>query len=131
MICHECNQPTEWRININSSLIQNDPHEGTAAIYYRPITCLRIMRKLLTAQIMEKINYTLISQILFPEEQKGLFKRNHRHRRSTVNWSTLYIDRLLYINQHILKEGKTKRKTYKNAYDLFPWKQRNKMSQNV
>ena len=38
---------------------------------YRPITCLPIMWKLLTAQIREEICYSLISCGFFPKEQKG------------------------------------------------------------
>ena len=70
--------------------------------------------KILTAQI-KKIYYWLISRGLFPEEQK-------RYRKGTRGTGDLP-----YIDQHILKESKTKRKNvamawidYKKAYDLVP-----------
>ena len=98
-----------------STLIQKDPNKGTAPNNYRPITCLPMMWKILTAQIREKIYYSLTSRGLFPDEQKGYRKRS----RSTAE--------LLYIDQHILNESKTRRKNlamawmdYKKAYDMVP-----------
>ena len=38
-----------------TTLIQKDPHKGTASNNYRPITCLPKMWKILTAQIREAI----------------------------------------------------------------------------
>ena len=71
--------------------------------------------KLLTAQIREVIDYSLTSSGLFPNEQKGCCKGS----RGTVE--------LLYIDQHILNESKTRRKNlsmawidYKKAYDMVP-----------
>ena len=73
------------------------------------------MWKILTAQIREKIDYSLTSRGLFPEEQKGCRKRSRG------------IAELLYIDQHILNESKTRRKNlamdwidYKKAYDMLP-----------
>ena len=74
------------------------------------------MWKILTAQIREEIYYSLTSRGLFPEEQKGC--RNGS--RGTAE--------LLYIDQHILSESKTRRKKklamawidYKKAYDMVP-----------
>ena len=70
------------------------------------------MRKILTAQIREKIYYSLTSRGLFPDEQKGCRKGS----RGTAE--------LLYIDQHILNVSKTRRKNlamawidYKKAYD--------------
>ena len=57
-----------------------------------------MMWKILTAQIREKIYYSLTSLRLFPDEQKGC----HKGSRGT--------EKLLYIDQHILDESKTKRK---------------------
>ena len=69
----------------------------------------------INAQIREEIYYSLTSCGLFPEEQKGCRKGY----RDTAN--------LLYIDQHILNESKTRRKSlamawidYKTAYDIFP-----------
>ena len=98
-----------------TTLIQKDPSKGTAPNNYRPITCLPMMWKILTAQIREKIYYSLTSCGLFPDEQKGCRKGS----RGTAE--------LLYIDQHILNESKTRRKNlavawinYKKAYDMLP-----------
>ena len=68
-----------------------------------------MMRQTLTAQIREKIYYSLISC----SEQKGCGKR------------ICGAEDLLYIDQHILNEGKTRRKNlamawidYKKSYDI-------------
>ena len=81
---------------------------------YRPITCLLIMWKMLTAQI-KKIYHSLISHRIFPEEQKGCCKR------------TKGTEELLYIHQDILNESNTRRKNlamawidYKKAYNIVP-----------
>ena len=78
-----------------TTLIQKDPSKETATNNYRPITCLPTMWKILTAQILEEIYYSLQSRGLFPEEQKGCRKGS----RGTAE--------LLYIDQHILNESKT------------------------
>ena len=72
------------------------------------------MWKILTAQIMEEIYNSLISRGLFPDEQKGCCKGS----RGTAE--------LLYINQHILNESKTRQKNLpmawidnKKAYDIL------------
>ena len=87
-------------------LIQKDPSKGAAPNNYRPTACPSMMWKILTAQVREEIYYSLISRGFFPEEQKGAAE-------------------LLYIDQHILNESKTKRKNvamawidYKKAYDI-------------
>ena len=71
--------------------------------------------KILTAQIREKIYYSLASCGLFPDEQKGRRKGSRD------------IAELLNINQHILNGSKTRRKNlamawidYKKAYDMVP-----------
>ena len=94
---------------------QKEPSKGTAPKNYRPITCLQMMWKILTAQIREKICYSLTSRGLFPDEQKGCRKGS----RGTAE--------LLFIDQHILNESKTRRKNlamawidYKKAYDMVP-----------
>ena len=74
-----------------------------------------MMWKILTAQIREEIYYSLTSRGLFPDEQKGSYKGS----RGTAE--------LLYIDQHILNESKTRRKNlamawidYEKAYDMVP-----------
>ena len=105
----------EWMTKGKATLIQKDPSKGTAHNNYRPITCLPIMWKILTAQIREKIYSSLTSRGLFPDEQKGCRKGP----RGTAE--------LLVIDEHILKESKTKRKNLamawldnKKAYDMLP-----------
>ena len=73
------------------------------------------MWKILTAQIRDKIYYSLSSRGLFPNEQKGCRKGS----RGTAE--------LLYIDYHILNESKTRRKNlamawidYKKAHDMVP-----------
>ena len=74
-----------------------------------------MMWKTLTAQIKEKIYYSLTSRGLFPDGQKGCRKRS----RGTAQ--------LLFIDQHILNEIKTRRKNLamawidnKKVYDMLP-----------
>ena len=113
--CPQGMQVPEWMAKGKTTLIQKDPSKGTAPNNYRPITCLPMMWKILTAQIREKIYYSLTSRGLFPDEQKGCRKGS----RGTAE--------LLYIDQHILNESKTRRKNlamvwidYKKAYEMVP-----------
>ena len=85
-------------------MIQKDSTKGTVPNNYGPITCLPMMRKILTAQIREKIYNSLTSLGLFLEEQKGCRKGS----RGTAG--------LLYIDQHILNESKTRRKNLAMAW---------------
>ena len=55
----------------SNRLIQKDPAKGTQANNYRPITCLRIMWKLLTGIIGEKLYQHLERNGLLTDEQKG------------------------------------------------------------
>ena len=64
----------EWMTKGRTTLIQKDPNKGTAPNNYRPITCLPMMWKILTAQIREEIYHSLKSLGLFPDEQKGCCK---------------------------------------------------------
>ena len=91
-------QVPNWMTKGKATLMQKDPSKGTAPNNYRPITCLLMMWKILTAQIREKIYYSLTSRRLFPDEQKGCCKGS----RGTAE--------LLCIDQHILNESKTRRK---------------------
>ena len=98
-----------------TTLIQKDPRKGIAPNKYRPINCLPMMGKIITAQIREEIYYSLTSCSLFPEEQKGCRKGS----RGTAE--------LLYTDQHILNESKTRRKNlalswidFKKTYDMVP-----------
>ena len=113
--CLQGTQVPEWMTKGKTTLIQKNPSKGTAPNNYRPITCLPMMWKIRTAQIREKIYYSLTSRGLFPDEQKGCRKGF----RGTAD--------LLYIDQHTLNENKERRKSlsvawidYKKAYDMVP-----------
>ena len=77
------------------------------------------MWKKLTWQIRENIYYSLISCAIFPDEQKGC----HKITRGT--------EELLYLDQHIRHESKTRQKNlakawidHKKVCNMFPqsWK---------
>ena len=81
---------------------------------YRPITCLPMMWNILTTQIKGEIYLSLVSGGLFPEKQRGCY----RGTRGTGD--------LLYIDQHIFKNRKTRRKNVaialivnKKTYDMI------------
>ena len=74
-----------------------------------------MMWKILTVQIKEVIYYSLTNRRLFPDEQKGCCKGSRG------------MAELLYIDEHILNESKTRWKNlamswidYKKAYDMVP-----------
>ena len=102
--CQQGAHVPEWITKRKTTLIQKDPLKGTAPNNYRPITFLPKMWKILIAQIREEIYYSLTSHLLFSEEQKGCRKGS----RSTGE--------LHYIDQHILNESKTRRKTLATAW---------------
>ena len=102
--CLQGTQVPEWMTKGNTTLIQKNPSKGTAPKNYRPITCLRMMWKILTAQIREKIYYSLTSRRLFPVEQKG-YRKGSSGRAELLN-----------IDQHILNENKTRRKNLAMAW---------------
>ena len=111
--CLQGAQVPDWMTKGKTTLIQKDPSKGTSPNNYRPITCPPMTWKILTTQIREKIYYSLTSRGLFPDEQKGYRKGS---------WGT---SELLYIEQHILNESKTRRKNLamawidnKKAYDM-------------
>ena len=75
---NKCIQKTEIPeliIKGKATLVQKDLLKVTAPTNYRPITCLPMKWKILTAQIREKIYISLISRGIFPNEQKGCRKR--------------------------------------------------------
>ena len=108
-------QVPDWTTKGKTTSIQKDPSKGTSLNSYRPITCLPLMWKILTAQIREKIYYSLISRGLFPNEQKGC-RKGSRGRAE-----------LLDIDKYILNESKNRRKNlamawidYKKVYGMVP-----------
>ena len=73
----------EWMIKIRLPCSKVDPEKGTCPNNYRPIMCLPMMWKILTAQIRQEIYYSLISRELSPEE-KRMLQKNKTNRRSTM-----------------------------------------------
>ena len=113
--CLQRAEVSEWMTKGETTLIQKNLSKGTVPKNYRPITCLPMMWKILTAQIKEKIYYSLTRRGLFPDELEECCKGF----RGTAE--------LLYIDQHILNESNTRRKNlamawidYKKAYDMVP-----------
>ena len=64
----------EWLIKGKTTLIQKYPNKGTIQNIYRPITCLSMMLKILTAQIMEDIYNSLTSRGLILKNRKDAAK---------------------------------------------------------
>ena len=96
--------------------IQKNLRKRTAQNIYRPINCLQMMWKILTAKIGEEIYNLLTSFRLLSKEQKGC----HKQSRGKGN--------ILYIDQHILNKRKTRRKNlamtwidYKKVYVPKSW----------
>ena len=67
-----------WWTRGRTSLLQEDKSKGIVASNYRPITCLRLMWKLLTGVIENQIYAHLDQEKLLPEEQKGCRKGSRR-----------------------------------------------------
>ena len=88
---------------------KSDPSKELPQPSIDPYTCLPIMWKILTALIRENIYYSLISCGILPDEQKGCRKR------------TRGTGELLYIDQHILNENKTRQKNLAMAGSTTKW----------
>ena len=101
--CLQGAQVPDWMAKGKTTLIQKDLSKVTAPNNYRPITCLPMMWKI-KAQIRENIYNSLKIRELFPDEQKGYRKGS----RGSAE--------LLYIDQHILNESKTRQKNLDMAW---------------
>ena len=88
-----------WLTEGRTSLLQKDKSEGNIASNYRPITCLPLMWKLLSAVIADQIYGHLDQQKLLPEEQKGCRKRF----RGTND--------LVYIDRAVIREVNSRKKS--------------------
>ena len=84
--------------NVSPPLFKEESQKGTVPNNNRPITYLSMMWKILTAQIRKETYYSLICRGIFPEEQKGYRKGTRR------------TGELLYMDQRILNERKTRQK---------------------
>ena len=102
--CLQDAEVPDWINKGKATLIQKNKHKGTATNNYRPIICLPMMWKILSAQIREVLYYSLISCGLLPNEQKGCRKGSS----GTAE--------LLYIDQHILNESEKGRKNIAMAW---------------
>ena len=107
--------PPEWMTTGRTVLIPKDPRKGNVPSNYRPITCLPIMYKVLTAIISASIYKHLEEQNVIPWEQKGCGKGS----RGTKDQ--------LIIDKSIMKDCKNRRTNlvmgwidYKKAYDMVP-----------
>ena len=113
----ECYKETTpaWMTKGRTVLIQKDKSKKTFASNYRPITCLPLGWKILTALLTDEISAFLENNQFLPEEQKGCRRKS----RETGDQ--------LYINKMILKEVKTRKKNlamgwidYQKAFDMLP-----------
>ena len=108
-------QTPSWMTKGRTVLLQKDKSKGRDASNYRPITCLPLCWKLLTALVSDEIYSFLEKNQLLPEEQKGC------RRRSRGTADQLYIDRM------ILREVRMRKKNlamgwidYRKAFDMVP-----------
>ena len=60
----------DWMTYGITVLRQKDQENGSAVDYYRPISCLRLMWKLMTRMLAEKMHSHLKRENLLPFEQK-------------------------------------------------------------
>ena len=79
----------EWLTNGKTVLIVKDKDKSNKVTNFRPITCLPIMRKLLTGIISEETYKNLDEEKLLPDEQKGC----RRQKRGTKD--QLLIDKMV------------------------------------
>jgi len=112
--CLKGQTPT-WMTKGRTVLIQKDKSKGRDASNYRPITCLPLCWKLLTALLSDEIYLFLEENQCLPEEQKGC------RRKSRGTGDQLYIDKM------ILREVKVRKKSlamgwidYRKAFDMMP-----------
>ena len=95
--CYKGTTPA-WMTKGKTVLIQKDKSKGTFASNYRPIICLPLCWKILTALLTDEIYAFLENNQLLPEEQKGCRRKGRK------TGDQLYIDKM------ILKEIKTRKK---------------------
>ena len=105
----------EWMTKGRTVLCQKDPAKGSDVGNFRPISCLPLMWKLMTAIISEEMYSYLDNNGLLANEQKGCRKKS----RGTKDQ--------LIIDKCIMKDCKRRHKNlsmawvdYKKAYDMVP-----------
>ena len=57
----------DWMVERQTVLIQKDPTKGNTVGNYRPIACLKLLWKILTGIITDKLIENLENQDLLPE----------------------------------------------------------------
>ena len=107
--------PPEWMTRGRTVLIPKDPAKGNVPSNYRPITCLPVMYKVLTAMISDNVYDHLCQNDMIPWEQKGCARLS----RGTKDQ--------LVIDKSVMKDCKNRKKNlvmgwidYKKAYDMVP-----------
>ena len=103
-----------WLTRERTSLLQKDKSKGNVASNYRPITCLRLMWKLLTGVIADQIYAHLDQEKLLPQEQKECRKGS----RGTND--LFYIDRAVNKVKSRDKNLAMAWIDYKKTYDMVP-----------
>ena len=104
--CLDSGFVSSWLTRGRTALLQKDKSKGNiASNYYRPITCLSLMWRLLPGVIADRIYGHLDQQKLLTEEQKGGRKRS----RGTND--------LLYIDRAEIREVKSRKKKISNGID--------------
>ena len=108
-------KPPEWMTTGRTVLIPKDPKKGNTPSNYRPITCLPIMYKVLTAMISDSIYKHLEDENVIPWEQKGCGRKS----RGTKDQ--------LIIDKYVMKDSKSRKSNlmmgwidYRKAYDMVP-----------
>ena len=112
--CYKGTTPA-WMTKGKTVSIKKDKSKETIASNYKPITCLPLCWKILTALLTDEIYAFLENNQFLPEEQKGYRRKSRR------------TEDQLYIDKMILKEVKTRKKNlamgwidYQKAFDMLP-----------
>ncbi|XP_067940472.1 uncharacterized protein [Watersipora subatra] len=107
--------PTSWMTTGRTLLILKDASTGNIPSHNRPITCLPIMYKVLTAIILDSIYEHLERNKILPWEQKGCSRKS----RGTKDQ--------LIIDKCVMKDSKARKTNlvmgwidYRKAYDMVP-----------
>ena len=113
--CLNTGECPKWMTTGRTALILKDPNKGNQPGNYRPITCLPLMWKTLTAVMAGKLYDHLEDQGIIGDEQKGC-RRNTRGTK----------DHLL-LDKAVLRDCRSRKTNlalgwidYQKAYDLVP-----------
>ena len=113
--CLNTGECPNWMTTGRTALILKDPSKGNQPGNYRPITCLPLMWKALTAVLADKLYDHLENQGIIGDEQKGC-RRNTRGTKDP-----------LLVDKAVLRDCKSRKTNlaigwidYQKAYDLIP-----------